>query len=146
MIRVERVTGALPAAFEAMRGEARAEGFGMLDVLAAEWISGKNRFDGDGEALIAAYCNGALAGIGGLTHDPYAAGALRMRRFYVRAAYRRNGVGGAIARALLAQPDTAAHPVTTSAAPGSEAFWEALGFVPDRRDRRTHALDRRRMD
>ncbi len=40
MIRLERVIDALPADFEAMRAEARAEGFGMLDTLAAEWSSG----------------------------------------------------------------------------------------------------------
>jgi len=143
MIGLERLVDALPADFATMQAEARPEGYGMIDVLAAEWASGKNRFEVDGEALFAGYTDGALAGIGGLTIDPYSPGALRMRRFYVRAAFRRRGVGKALARALLALPGVADHAVTTNAAPGSEAFWESLGFAPDRRDRQTHVLNKR---
>jgi hypothetical protein len=36
MIRLEQVIAALPVDFAAMQAEARAAGFGMLDVLAAE--------------------------------------------------------------------------------------------------------------
>jgi len=42
------------------------------------------RFDRHGEALLAARVTGVLAGIGGLTIEPVLAGALHMRRFYVR--------------------------------------------------------------
>jgi len=142
MIRLERVTDALPAGFVAMRDEARAEGFRMLDVLGGDWEAGKIRFDCDGEALFAGYVNDALAGIGGMTHDPYSPGALRMRRFYVRMPYRRLGVAQAIATALLAGPETAGRTITTNAARGSEAFWESLGFIPAPRERQTHRLAR----
>ena len=37
MIRLERVTGALPADYEILRTEARAEGHSMLDTLAAAY-------------------------------------------------------------------------------------------------------------
>ena len=40
VIRLERVIDALPAGFDALRGEARADGHGMLDTLAVEWTSG----------------------------------------------------------------------------------------------------------
>jgi GNAT superfamily N-acetyltransferase len=138
MIRLEQVIAALPADFAAMHAEARAEGFGMLDVLAAEWASGKNRFAGDGEALFAGYVDDGLAGIGGMTLDPFTSGALRMRRFYVRARYRCLGIGEAIASTLIARPETTGRVITTNAASGSEAFWESLGFVPDRREQQTH--------
>jgi GNAT superfamily N-acetyltransferase len=138
MIRLEQVIAALPVDFAAMQAEARAAGFGMLDVLAAEWASGKNRFADDGEALFTGYVDDVLAGIGGMTLDPFTSGALRMRRFYVCVRYRRLGIGDAIAGALIARPGTAGRVITTNAAPGSEAFWESLGFVPDRRDRQTH--------
>jgi GNAT superfamily N-acetyltransferase len=140
MIRLERVVGALPARFDAMRAEAGGEGFRMLDVLAADWTAGKIRFDGDGEALLAGFVDDDLAGIGGLTIDPFMPDCLRMRRFYVRRAYRRLGVARAIAAALLARPETARKTITTNAAPGSEPLWEALGFVPERRERQTHIL------
>jgi MazG family protein len=139
-LRLESVIDALPAEFEAMREEARAEGHRMLDALATEWASGVQRFDRQGEALIAAYMDGALAGIGGITLEPAIPGALRMRRFYIRAPFRRSGVARKLATVLL-EPH-AAKRLTANAAAGSEAFWEALGFVPDRRDGRTHIRTR----
>jgi GNAT superfamily N-acetyltransferase len=137
MIRIERVIDTLPAGFETLRAEARREGHTMIERLAADWTAGIHRFDQLGEALLAARVGAALAGIGGLTQEPTIPGALRMRRFYVRAGYRRAGVGRALVRELLGQ---ATRPITANAASGSEAFWEAFGFTPDRRDGRTHIL------
>ena len=130
MIRLAPMTGALPAGFAALRAEARAEGYRMLDRLAAEWCSGENRFDRPGEALLAAYAGQELAGIGGVTLEPALAGAVRMRRFYVRMAFRRSGVARGLAHTLL-QPMQAGQCVTVNAGRGSEAFWEALGFARD---------------
>src|SRR5262249_57367513 len=83
-IRLEPVTDRMLAGFAALQAEAQAEGYRMLDTLAAEWDSGATRFNHPDEALFAAYVDGALAGIGGLTLEPALAGALRMRRFYLR--------------------------------------------------------------
>lgn len=138
MIHLERVTGALPRGLDAMRVEASGENHSMLDTLAGEWESGKTRFDRPGEALYAAYVDGELAGIGGITLEPAIPGALRMRRFYVYRRFRRAGVGRALALALLESRD--GHMVTCNAAAGSESFWEALGFLADRRDGWTHLL------
>ena len=135
-IRLERVQGALPAAFNELRAEARAEGYGMLDTLAAQWASGANRFDQPGEVLFAAYVDDVLAGVGGLTVEPALPGAFRIRRFYLRRQFRRLGMGRQIALAVLEQ--SGGRPVTCNAAAGSAGFWEALGFVPDRRNGRTH--------
>jgi GNAT superfamily N-acetyltransferase len=140
MIRLEQVADALPAGFEALRAEARDSGHSMLDTLAAEWSSGATRFDRRGEMLLAAYDGDALAGIGGLMLEPAIPGALRLRRFYVALAYRRHGVGRALADALLQQAPSKT--IACNAAAGSETFWEALGFEPDRRDGRTHRLAR----
>jgi GNAT superfamily N-acetyltransferase len=141
MIRLERVVDALPLGFDAMQAEARGEGHTMLDTLAREWASGANRFDRVGEALFAAYARDNLAGIGGLTQEAATLGALRMRRFYVRAPYRRFGIGRTLATALLAGRE-AGQPITANAALGSETFWKALGFQPDRHDGHTHILIR----
>ena len=138
MIRLERVTDALPRGLDAMQAEARAENHKNLDTLTREWETGATRFDRPGEALYAAYVDGELAGIGGITLEAAIPGALRMRRFYVYRRFRRSGVARALARAVLeAHADRT---ITTNAAAGSEAFWEALGFVPDRRDGWTHVL------
>jgi GNAT superfamily N-acetyltransferase len=140
MIRLTRVIDALPEGLAALRDEARAEGHSMLDTLAAEWETRKTRFDRPGEALVAGYSDDILAGIGGVTVEPVTASAFRMRRFYVRAAFRRSGVARQLALALL---DGAASPgrvFTANAAAGSEAFWESLGFAPDKREGHTHIL------
>ena len=131
MIRLAPVTGALPAGFAALQAEARAEGYRMLDRLADEWVTGENRFDRPGEALLAAYAGQELAGVGGVTLEPALGGAFRMRRFYVRAAFRRSGVARSVALALL-QATPPGQIVTVNAGPGSGPFWEVLGFAPDR--------------
>jgi hypothetical protein len=92
-VRFHRVVDELPAA--------RAEGHNFLDRLANDWASGAIRFDRYGEALLAAYSDDILASIGGITVDRVAPDALRMRRFYVRSAFRRAGIGREIAHALL---------------------------------------------
>ena len=140
MIRLDAVVSTLPAGFDALQAEARTSGHRMLETLAAEWASGTTCFDRPGEALLAAYVGDELAGIGGITFDPVVPGALRMRRFYVSASHRRAGIGRALGTALLAAPLRQKLTVFTNAAAGSEAFWESLGFVPDRREGHTHRL------
>ena len=140
VVELQQVRDSLPVDFEVMRGEARAEGYRMLDRLADEWTAGVTRFDRPGEALLVARAGGTLAGIGGLTIDPIVPGALRMRRFYVRKLFRRRGIARRLVSAILAMPVASAHLVTVNAAASSEPFWEAFGFKPDRRDGHTHIL------
>ena len=110
-LELEPVLGALPAGFDALRADALAEGFRQVERLAADWEAGTTRFDREGEALLAARLNGVLVGIGGLTIEPVVPGALRMRRFYVRPAFRRFGVGRQLVTALLAGVDGGWRPV-----------------------------------
>jgi GNAT superfamily N-acetyltransferase len=99
------------------------------------------RFDRDGEVLLAVRVNETLAAIGGLTVEPVVPNALRMRRFYVRPAFRRSGVGRELVRSLLARMPSN-QVITAYAAPGSVPFWEAMGFTPHPWDGHTHILDR----
>src|ERR1700731_1022673 len=142
-LRLERLTCGLPAGFDAMQAESQAEGYRSLERLGADWAANITRFDRAGEALLAAYSDGVLTGIGGLTIDPMVPDASRMLRFYVRAAYRRSGIGRALAAVLLEHSKSAGRLVTVNAAIGSTPFWESLGFVPDRRDGHTHILPTR---
>lgn len=137
---LEKIIRKLPVGFEVLRTEARAEGYRHLERLATDWASGAARFDREGEALFVAYVDGELAAIGGITVDPVIPDALRMRRFYVGKRFRRHSVGRRIALSLLDGAGQAGHAVMVNAAAGSAPFWEALGFVPDRRDGRTHIL------
>lgn len=138
--RIDRVAGTLPAGLAALGAEARAEGYSHLERLAADWETGATRFNRLGEALLAAWVDERLAGIGGLTLDPVEPNALRLRRFYVSAAYRRLGLGRALAQMLLAQADAMNRAILVNAAPGSVAFWERLGFAPEPRNGHTHRL------
>jgi GNAT superfamily N-acetyltransferase len=135
--RFQRVIDELPADFDTIRAGARAEGYRFLDRLANDWASGAMRFKRPGEALLAAYSEGVLAAIGGITIDPIVSDALRMRRFYVRPAFRRTGIGGEIAQALL-KSARSIPVVTLNAAVKSVPFWETLGFVPEVRHGHTH--------
>ena len=137
-MRLQRVFDELPADFDTVRLEARAEGHKFLDRLANDWVSGVIRFDRPGEALLAAYSDEILAAIGGITIDPVVPDALRMRRFYVRPAFRRAGIGREIALALLEGALQRVRVVTLNAAVESVPFWETLGFVPQARDGHTH--------
>ncbi len=129
----------LPVGFNVLRSDARDEGHTNMERLADDWISGANRFEAAGEALLAAFVTEELTGVGGITRDPACPETLRLRRFYVRPAFRRLGVGRCLAHALIqksrplnkrlvlnAETDLAVH------------FWQALGFVEDRRDGHTH--------
>jgi GNAT superfamily N-acetyltransferase len=140
LTKLERIVAELPAGLDALRAEAQGEGYRHLDRLTEEWNANKVRFDQDGEALLAAWVDANLAGIGGLTIDPVLPDALRMRRFYVAKSSRRIGIGRAIAKNLLAQPRASDRAVTVNAAAGSESFWESLGFVRDPTDGHTHIL------
>jgi GNAT superfamily N-acetyltransferase len=137
-VRLEPIVDKLPADFDTIRAEARAEGRAFLDRLATDWAAGLIRFDRDGEALLAAYSDSVLAGVGGITVDPVVPEALRMRRFYVRSAFRRTGIGREIAHALLERAFRTSRVVTLNAAVDSVPFWESIGFVPQVRDGHTH--------
>jgi GNAT superfamily N-acetyltransferase len=140
-VKLVRVGAALPDGFDALRDEARAQGFGMLDRLARDWDTGADRFAREGEVVLAAFVDGVLAGVGGLTHDPVLLGALRMRRFYVGQRFRRLGVARHLAEALLALPRGNRTLITVNAGtPDAPAFWEALGFVRYSGARHTHVL------
>jgi GNAT superfamily N-acetyltransferase len=140
-VRLEPVVEALPAEFDQLRAESGAEGRRFLDRLANDWASGVMRFDRPGEMLLAAYSDDdMLVGVGGITVDPEIAGALRMRRFYIRSAFRRTGIGRAIAETLLESALRKVDTITLNAATASFRFWESLGFVPDQQAGHSHIL------
>jgi GNAT superfamily N-acetyltransferase len=141
-VRIAQVT-ALPEQFEALRAEAAAEGYDHIETLWTQWQDGSKRFVRPGEMLVAAHIGGALAGIGGITEDFVDPTFLRMRRFYVRPAFRRDGVGRALARFVLdAVAPLDRQIVLFAATPHAARFWETLGFAPVEREKTTHTLVR----
>jgi GNAT superfamily N-acetyltransferase len=140
-LQLVRVVDALPDGFEALQAEAEREGHRHMTRLAKDWAGDPAAF----VALIAAISDGELVGIGGLTPEPEPVDgpALRMRRLYVSASARREGVARSIANALLQEALDQVSLVTVHAGnDGAAAFWEALGFTAVRERAWSHALQR----
>lgn len=138
-IELRPIVGELPPEISALQADAAQEGYGFIDRLMNDWATGIARFNKPGEALLTAWHSGSIAGIGGVTEDPYLPDALRMRRFYVRPAYRRLGLAHRLAKVLLQTALKTGRPLTvnagTAAAP---AFWESLGCHPTDAEHHTH--------
>jgi GNAT superfamily N-acetyltransferase len=129
---VARIT-ALPAGFPLLRDAALAEGWKLLRVLEEDWNSGALRFDTSGEALFAAWRNGALAGMAGLSVDPYSEteAVARLRRLYVAPPHRGYGIGrGLIEAATDAATAHGFRMIRVRAPAAAGAFYEACGFLP----------------
>jgi GNAT superfamily N-acetyltransferase len=145
LIQLIRIIDDVPDGFDALLADAASEGVGDMARLAQDWTSGDQRFDHDGEALLGALLAGELAGIGGLSVEPAAPEpARRVRRFYVRPTFRRQGVARTLASALLQEALDQVDLLTCNAAasPATAPFWEAQGFSPDTSGPWTHVLRR----
>lgn len=144
MLQLVRIFDELPEGFDDLVAEASGEGVRNMDLLAEGWRGGA-RFQGDGEALLAAFLVGELAGIGGLSVEPAAPEpARRLRRFYVRPSMRRRGVATALASALIHEgfDSVALLTVNARASEAAGPFWETQGFVADTGGPWTHTMRR----
>jgi GNAT superfamily N-acetyltransferase len=145
LIQLVRIIDDLPDGFDALLADAASEGVGHMARLAEGWASGDQRFEDDGEALLGALLAGELAGIGGLSIESAAAEpARRVRRFYVRPAFRRQGLARTLASALVQEALDQVDLLTCNAAasPAAAPFWEAQGFSRDSSGPWTHVLRR----
>lgn len=131
----------LPAGFEEMLAEATAEGFSFVGRLHREWESGVNRFGAAGEAFFAACEASALAGVCGLSVDPYAGDPRvgRVRHLYVLPCHRGRGAGAALVRAVVAEA-TAHFSLLRLRTRQAAPFYEQLGFSRADGGEATHAL------
>ncbi|MFC5396254.1 GNAT family N-acetyltransferase [Bosea vestrisii] len=145
-LQIVRVAEALPDDLPALQDEAAAEGYRFVEGILDEWDAGRYAGGDERNTLLAVYREGVLAAIGAVTPDPYdpAPDLLRIRHVYVRPGNRREGVGRVLASALIQQGLALAPRLSLNAADaGASAFWEAMGFRPDRGGtRRSHLLER----
>ncbi|RRN65479.1 GNAT family N-acetyltransferase [Caulobacter sp. 602-1] len=147
MLQLVRIFDELPDGFDDLVAEASDEGVRNMALLADGWAPKDQargaRFQDDGEAILAAFLVGELAGIGALSVEPAAPEpARRLRRFYVRPAMRRRGVASALAAALIHEGFDSVGLLTVNARASEAAgpFWEAQGFVPDTSGPWTHVM------
>lgn len=130
----------LPPDFAALRAQATAEGFAFLNRLNEHWRGGA--YGGDsGAGLFAAFDDAALVAIGAHTPDYYDPSPThrRIRHFYVAPRARCQGVGRALANAIMQDALAQAPRLHLRAAhDASTAFWDAMGFSRVARADRTH--------
>jgi GNAT superfamily N-acetyltransferase len=142
MITLQKLKVPAPG-LDTLLAEALAEGFGFVQTLADECASGENLYDRPGELLQGAFDGEQLVAVGGLNIDPFAGRAdmARIRRVYVRRAWRNAGLGRALVSSLVEQARTSFHCVRLRAENADAArLYERMGFVPVDGPHATHIL------
>jgi GNAT superfamily N-acetyltransferase len=142
MIAIEKIE--LPApGMESLQSEADAEGYDFVQTLVEQWASAENRFDAPGETLCGHLDQGLLVAVGGLNCDPFAGrpDMGRIRRVYVRPAWRNKGIGRALVISLIDQARTHFRCVRLRAENAEAArLYERIGFAPVESPDATHIL------
>jgi GNAT superfamily N-acetyltransferase len=107
------------------------EGFQFLIRLEDEYLSGKVRFNANGETLLGSFKASTLFGVGGLTRDPYCDDPHtgRVRHLYVLPQWRGRGIGASLLSAieLHAEAHFKALVLRTDTAAGA-AFFQSHGY------------------
>jgi GNAT superfamily N-acetyltransferase len=142
MISIQKIE--LPApGMEYLEAEAHAEGYDFIETLVEEWAGAQNRFDAPGEILCGHLDQGLLVAVGGLNCDPFAGRPEvgRIRRVYVRPAWRDRGIGRALVSTLIEHARTHFRCVRLRAENAHAArLYERMGFTPDASPDATHIL------
>ncbi|MFD0696700.1 GNAT family N-acetyltransferase [Paenibacillus sp. GCM10027628] len=122
-----------------------AEGHRHIQKLVQEYQSGTNRFNHEGETLLAAVYKGRIVGICGLNRNPFenSNNIGRVRRLYVLKEYRRNGFGEKLMEGIM---DVASLHykvlVLYTDNPAADKFYKALGFTESSSfEKSTHYLE-----
>ena len=143
MITIHPIELPVPG-LEQLQAEALHEGILFIERLCQEWENGKNRFTGPGEKLFGCIDQAVLVAIGGLNQDPSDGrrGIGRIRRVYVRPAWRNKGIGQALIHTLVEHARTsftAVHLRTDN--PAAARLYERIGFSHSLAVNATHVLD-----
>jgi GNAT superfamily N-acetyltransferase len=142
MISIQKIELPIPGV-EQMRAEALAQGYNFIETLVDQWITGANRFTGPGEILCGHLRDGVLVAVGGLTIDPFmgCADTGRIRRVYVRSAWRNQGIGRALVSSLIEEARKNFRCVRLRAQNADAArLYETMGFSPIDSPDATHIL------
>jgi GNAT superfamily N-acetyltransferase len=142
MISIEKIKLPVPG-MELLQSEARAEGYDFIQTLVEDWASAQNRFDAPGETLCGHLDHGLLVAVGGLNCDPFARrpDVGRIRRVYVRPAWRDKGIGSALVNTLIEEARSHFRCVRLRAENTNAArLYERIGFTPIANPDATHIL------
>ena len=130
MITIHPIQLPVPG-MEQVREEALREGVFFIERLWEEWQNGMNLFAAPGEKLYGCMDQAVIVAIGGLNQDPFDGrrGVGRIRRVYVRPAWRNKGIGEALVHTLVEDARTsftALHLRTDN--PTAARLYEWIGF------------------
>src|SRR5271169_6580062 len=132
MISIQKIQLPVPG-MQRLRSEAKEEDYDFVETLVEEWESGRNRFDAPGETLMGALDEDLLVGVGALSCDPFAGrpDMGRIRKVYLRPAWRNQGVGRRLVSTLVDQARSHFSCVRLRAEnDGAARLYERLGFAP----------------
>ncbi|MBB5330172.1 GNAT family N-acetyltransferase [Tunturiibacter gelidoferens] len=143
MITIHPIQLPVPG-MEQLQVEALQEGVLFIERLWEEWQNGMNRFAAPGEKLYGCMDQAVLVAIGGLNQDPFDGrrGVGRIRRVYVRPAWRNKGIGEALVHTLVENARTSfttLHLRTEN--PTAARLYERVGFSRRLALNATHVLD-----
>jgi GNAT superfamily N-acetyltransferase len=142
MTAIQKIELPIPG-MESLQSEALAEGFGFIQTLVEQWASAENRFDAPGEILCGHLDHGLLVAVGALNIDPFAGDNEigRIRKIYVRPAWRNKGVGRALVTTLVEEARKSFRAVRLRADNMNAArLYEKIGFAPIESPDATHML------
>jgi GNAT superfamily N-acetyltransferase len=142
MTAIQKIELPIPG-MESLQSEALAEGFGFILTLVEQWASAENRFDAPGEILCGHLDQGLLVAVGALNIDPFAGDNEigRIRKIYVRPAWRNKGVGRALVTTLVEEARKSFRAVRLRADNMNAArLYEKIGFAPIESPDATHML------
>ncbi|MBI5832379.1 MAG: GNAT family N-acetyltransferase [Armatimonadetes bacterium] len=126
-----RITDLAPAEWAHLAACCEAEGLRIVSRLLADFASAANRFDRPGEILLASRHDGAVVACVGLNvhRDPVLGVVGRVRRLYVDPAWRGQGTGRKLVRALMAASASRVDVFIANAGRlPVGGFYERLGF------------------
>ena len=140
---IEPAAAWLPTGLDQLRRESDDERIRIVSTVIDRWIDGTQRYDQPGESLLVGRVGERIVAVGGLARCPNVTGALRVRRFYVSPADRRQGIAHDLARQLIddGAEHTAVFTCNARASDAAAPFWESVGFLPVDADGITHRLD-----
>jgi GNAT superfamily N-acetyltransferase len=142
MISIQQIK--LPiAGMDLLSAEARNQGYRFIDTLLGEWASARNRFEAPGEILCGYLDQDLLVAVGGLNQDLFIGDPNigRIRRVYVRSAWRNKGIGRALITTLLDHARMNFHCVRLRSENSDAArLYEKIGFSAIDDPHATHML------
>jgi GNAT superfamily N-acetyltransferase len=142
MTSIQKIELPIPG-LEQLQEEAKRSGYNFIDTLVEQWSSGENRFEAPGEILCGHLDGGLLVTIGGLTLDPFVdqPDTGRIRRVYVKSAWRDKGIGRALVSTLVEHARNNFRRVRLRAENADAArLYERMGFTPITNPDATHIL------